>query len=204
MGGTTSAAPEPQLLHQRMRAFADRTLHRAAELGYAPQDVQDITFALVALVDEVALSEAGPLRDFWLPRTLQLSMFNDNNAGESFFQRLAVLMSDPGRSEVLRVYYLCMLLGFQGRYRMRGGEVELATVTENVAQALRIGGISKDLSPRGDRPKERGGKRRGALPLVAMSVGAVAVSLCIYGALRFSLTSTTADLTSRIASIISG
>ncbi len=204
MGGRSSGSPEPQLLHQRMRSFADRTLQRGAELGYAPQDVQDIAFALVALVDEVAVSESGPLRDFWLPRTLQLSMFNDNNAGENFFQRLAVVMSDPSRAEVLRVYYLCLLLGFQGKYRMRGGEIELATVTDSVAQTLRVGGIPKTLSPHGDRPKERGERRRGALPLVAMSVGTVVVAFALYGALRFSLNSTTADLTSRIASMISG
>lgn len=199
-----NGAPQPELLHQRMRAFAERTMHKAAELGYSPGDVQDITYALVALVDEVAVAQPGALRDFWLPRTLQLTLFNENVAGENFFQRLAVIMGDPARAEVLRVYYLCLLLGFQGKYRVRGGEVELASTTERVAAALRMSGVSTTLSPDGDRPKEKSRSRRGALPVVGVSVGAVALSFVLYGVLRFSLSSSTTELTSRIASLISG
>ncbi|MCB9568805.1 MAG: type VI secretion system baseplate subunit TssK [Myxococcales bacterium] len=48
-------------------------------------------YALAALADEVALREAGPLREHWRPRSLQLHYFQDNRAGYGFFERLAAL-----------------------------------------------------------------------------------------------------------------
>lgn len=188
--------PIPEMLYQRMRSFIDRASRRASELGFSRQDVHDMGYAMVALTDELVMSKGGALRDYWLPRALQLQLFNTNVAGEGFFTNLQNLMHDPSRMEVLKVYYLCLLFGFQGQYRVRGGEIELASIVEQVGNILTRAGMVGDttLSPHAARPQENLGGVRSHMPLVWASVAAVVVSLGIYFGLQWSLSSRANDL----------
>lgn len=192
--------PMPEMLYQRMRSFVDRAMRRASELGFAQQDVQDIGYALVGLTDELVMSKGGELRDYWLPRSLQLQLFNTNIAGEAFFEKLTNLRHDPSRMEVLKVYYLCLLFGFQGKYRVRGGEIELASIVEDVGSALSRAGMIGDaiLAPHAARPAENLGGVRSHMPLVWISVAAVVVSLGIYFGLQWSVGSQADDLIEHI------
>ncbi|MEM9192930.1 MAG: DotU family type IV/VI secretion system protein [Myxococcota bacterium] len=188
--------PSPEVLHGRLRAFIDRMMRRASEVGFSQQDIQDIAYAVVALADEIVLTSAANLRDFWLPRLLQLQYFNENVAGDNFFVRLQGIRADPNRVEVLRVYYMCLLFGFQGRYRIRGGEVELANITEAVQSDLtRAGAIKNEaLAPSAARPRENLGGQRRSLPLILLSVVAVVLSILLYVGLRFSVSGTAEDV----------
>jgi type VI secretion system protein ImpK len=181
-------------------------MRRGGELNFSQGDVQDIGFALIALIDEVILSRAGELRDFWLPRMLQLQYSNTNVAGEEFFNRLQVVRQDPSRSEVLKVYYLCLLFGFQGKYRIRGGEVELGNIVEEVGYDLQRFGQMRTppLSPHAERPKESIGGARRHMPLIWMSIGAVVLSIVLYVGLRISLHSQASDLIERIGQLAGG
>ena len=192
--------PMPEMLYQRMRSFVDRAMRRAAEVGFAQQDVQDIGYALVALTDELVMSKGGELRDYWLPRSLQLQLFNTNVAGEGFFNNLQNLRHDPSRMEVLKVYYLCLLFGFQGQYRVRGGEIELASIIEDVGSTLTRAGMigEAQLAPHAARPQENLGGVRSHMPLVWISVAAVVVSLGIYFGLQWSVSSRADDLIDHI------
>jgi type VI secretion system protein ImpK len=183
------AQPMPEMLYQRMRSFIDRSMRRASELGFTQQDVQDIGYALVGLTDELVMSKGGELRDYWLPRSLQLQLFNTNVAGEGFFNNLQNIRQDPSRIEVLKVYYLCLLFGFQGRYRVRGGEIELASIVEDVGSALSRAGMIGDaaLAPHAARPQENLGGARSHMPLVYISIASVVVALAIYFGLQFSV-----------------
>lgn len=192
--------PMPEMLYQRMRSFIDRSMRRASELGFSQQDVQDIGYALVALTDELVMSKGGELRDYWLPRSLQLQLFNTNVAGEGFFTNLNNVRHDPSRMEVLKVYYLCLLFGFQGQYRVRGGEIELASIIEDVGNTLTRAGMIGEttLAPHAARPQENLGGVRSHMPLVWISVAAVVVSLGIYFGLRWSVDSQADDLVEHI------
>lgn len=183
--------PVPEVLHRRMRSFVENAMRRATEVGFSQQDSHDIGYVLVALIDEVVVAKGGELRDFWLPQLLQLQLFNENVAGEGVFDRLQGLIGDPGRADVLRVYYLVLLFGFQGKYRVRGGEKELTEVTDRAADALRRAGYLREveLSPEGERPREGGGAVRRNLPLVAISVGVLVVALLVFVVLQVTISS---------------
>src|SRR5512137_653454 len=116
------ALPSPAALHERLRGSVDALLARAAQAGFAREDVNDIAYAVVALADEIALSRSDEFREFWAGQSLQLHYFQENVAGEAFFTRLEGLRRDPRRREVLKAYFVALLLGFQGRYKVRGGE----------------------------------------------------------------------------------
>ncbi|PTL83681.1 DotU family type IV/VI secretion system protein [Vitiosangium sp. GDMCC 1.1324] len=187
-----ATVPPPEVLHHRLRGVVDEMLRRAAVLGYSHQDAQDMAYALVALLDEVALTRPEPYRSFWMTNLLQLQYFNENVAGDGFFHRLQAIRKDPHRAEVLQVYYLCMLFGFQGRYRIRGGELELMTLIDSVQKDLeRAKPFDFDvLSPHGERPTESmlAGKRR--ISPMLISLGALALAVLVYGGLMLSLNGT--------------
>ena len=184
-----ATVPPPEVLHHRLRGVVDEMLRRAAVLGFSHQDAQDMAYAIVALLDEAALTRPEPYRSFWMTNLLQLQYFNENVAGDGFFHRLQGIRKDPHRAEVLQVYYLCMLFGFQGRYRIRGGELELMTLIDSVQKDLeRAKPFDYDvLSPHGERPTESmlTGKRR--LSPMVISLGAMMLALLVYGGLMLGL-----------------
>jgi len=87
------------------------------------------------------------------------------------------------------VYYLCMLFGFQGRYRIRGGELELMTLIDAVQKDLeRAKPFDFDtLSPHGERPSEPMLEGKRALSALTLSLGAMVLALLIYGGLLWNL-----------------
>ena len=107
-------AASPELVHERLRGFVDTMRQRAREESLSTQDADDLAYAIVALADEIAMGKPEPMRGFWMGQPLQLAFFNETLAGEGFFTRLQELRRDARRAGVLRVYYQCLLLGFQG------------------------------------------------------------------------------------------
>ena len=184
------ALPPPQTMHVRLRGLVDELVKRAGQQGFNQQDGQDIAYAVVALCDELALSKPETVRDYWMANTLQFHYFQENLAGDGFFTKLAALRNDPQRAEVLRVYYLCLLFGFQGRYRVRGGDLELMNLTESVQQDLARAGqltSSETLSPHGKPPPTRLGGVKTSAPLLVVAAGVLGLALLIYGGLRLAL-----------------
>jgi type VI secretion system protein ImpK len=181
--------PPPEVLSHRLRGIIDEVLRRAAVLGFSHQDAQDMSYALVALMDELVLARPEPYRQFWMSNLLQLHYFNETVAGDSFFNRANAIRKDPHRSEVLRVYYLCLLFGFQGRYRIRGGELELLSLIDAIQKDLeRAQPFDFDvLAPHGERPVENLATAKRRLSLTSAAVVAMGAALVFYAGLYFSL-----------------
>lgn len=201
------AVGSKEFLHQQLATLVEQAYRSARKLGLSDRDAEDIRYALVALVDETVLARGGELRDFWLPRTLQLQYFNDNRAGDAFFERLANLRGDRTRAHVLRVYYLCLLLGFRGKYRTRGGELEIADILDELRKELRQENqIDKDrpLSPHGPRPHEPLADRQRNALLIWLAVAAAAASVLLYIGLQLSLISRTTELVQRLSAASGG
>jgi type VI secretion system protein ImpK len=124
----------------------------AVATGYEPADVSDAHFAVVAFLDEVILNSSDPVRADWERRMLQEELFGKTDAGMVFFDKLAGLQSrrDSQRlADILEVFLLCLLLGFQGRYS-GSQKIGLESVTAGLVQRLyAIRGRSRELSPDG-------------------------------------------------------
>jgi type VI secretion system protein ImpK len=208
-----SAMTMPELVHQQLCTYIDQGSRLGSKLGLQSQDVEDIKYALCALCDEIVLSKGGALRDFWMPRLLQMRYFNENVAGEAFFERLAIirrglgdgapaLRGDATRSDVLRVYYLCLQFGFRGKYRVRGGEIELIDITDAVRNELiRVRQIPTELelSPHGQRKYEPLADARRNMLMVWLSVAAAVTSVLLYAALHLNLLDEASRLVERLS-----
>src|SRR5216110_1835897 len=82
------ASTSPEVVHERLRGFVDAMRDKAQELNLAQRDADDMAYAIVALLDEVAIDQGEPIRGYWMARSLQLHYFQENLAGEGFFQKL--------------------------------------------------------------------------------------------------------------------
>lgn len=82
--------------------------------SFPPEDYDAARFAVCAWIDEAVMNSSWPHRAQWMREPLQLAFYNTTNAGELFFERLGVL--DMHQNEVREVYYLCLSMGFAGRF----------------------------------------------------------------------------------------
>ena len=116
-------------------------------------------YVLCALVDESVLDTPWGSQSVWAKQGLLISFHNETWGGEKFYDALDRLLAYPsGNLHLLELMYLCLALGFEGRYRVRdGGRDQLERVREQLFQTIRTqrGDPERELSPhwRGITPR---------------------------------------------------
>jgi type VI secretion system protein ImpK len=147
---------DPAEFRKRVLKMLEQMEEGARKAGAATTSIEEARFALVAMLDEVILNSPWKGKDTWRVNPLQLELFKINVAGEEFFKRLERLRANFAENrDVLEVYYDCLALGFEGRYKIFGRE-KLEVVIAELSRELAHGkGWSADgLSPHGKRPDD--------------------------------------------------
>lgn len=101
-------------LGRTLMASLDATVARAREHGYSSEQVQSALFAVVAWIDEAAMTQPWPGASVWRLSPLQRHYFATTRAGVEFFQRLEQLGEED--TAVREVYGLMLIAGFTGHY----------------------------------------------------------------------------------------
>jgi type VI secretion system protein ImpK len=160
----------------------DQLEHHAFEQQIAMNKVQQAKYALAAFIDELVLSSSWPGRNDWMGTPLQLQFFGEHLAGEGFFKRLQELRQNPGENvDVLEVFYICLQLGFEGVYRMKGLEQLLALQGDLRSQIELIRGIvDPKLSPAGIPTQSMATKMGARLPFWVIGSATAAILFFIY------------------------
>lgn len=109
----------PQALHDKIDNLFKTAEAKAKRSGLNEQDVQDAKYAISAFVDESVLYSNWQFKDEWLNKPLMIEYFNDALAGEIFFQKMDRIAQES-KLELLEIFYLCLMLGYEGRYRILG------------------------------------------------------------------------------------
>ena len=122
---------------------------RAERYRFNHKIVQVAKFALASFVDETVLTNNFPLRDEWEKYALQLEYFGEQLAGNKFFEKLdAMLKQIEVTQDAVEIYYVCMLLGFKGRYGVYEQEKLLAIMQKTANALVKVGKIKPvELSP---------------------------------------------------------
>jgi type VI secretion system protein ImpK len=144
---------DPASLRKLIMYYLDLFKKNCVTVGISTEAVNEAMYAIVALIDETVLSVSGACRDYWFSRPLQLDLFGDNIAGEEFYIKLQkVLAQAEKKKDVLEMYYICLSLGYEGKYRIMNPE-ERTTILEETGRKLRRTKIrmSSSLSPHGNR-----------------------------------------------------
>jgi len=179
-------------LRPKVAALLEDFEKRAERYRFNHKIVQVSKFALASFVDEVVLTNNFPLRDQWEKYALQLEYFGEQLAGNKFFEKLQAMLGQiDATKDAVEVYYVCMLLGFKGRYAIYEQE-KLLAIMEQTANALVKAGkiVPVELSPHWlvtDQPKPP--KKRG-MPVWAKltALGGLGLAFIIY-LMMFALSS---------------
>ena len=196
--------PAPDILQRRVLGLFDTMMQNGREARIPEQDMIDVKYALAAFADEVIYHSSWPGRTQWLNNPLQLQFFHENTAGDGFYSRLDSLHAQRGRDHVTQVYFLCLALGFQGKFRL-GQQDQLGAVVEGVGNhvALSVGGADV-LAPNAERRDGSAGAVRKELPFLAIALGFFVLALLVVIVLRLVVGSSAGDVADSIRSLIGG
>ncbi len=190
--------PQPDVLKRRVATLLEDMDRRGLEAGIPKRDLDEARYAIVAFIDEQLFRAPWAGRQQWMLEPLQLIYFNENTAGEGFFQRLEALEQDPSRLAVLQIYYLCLALGFQGKYAVRGGDGLAALRDQLSGRLARALPPSEFLSPHGVPADVNRGRARREAPVLVLAGGLVGVALLVFLVLKLVLASATNDVTAQM------
>src|SRR5215467_417526 len=117
--GQRQSIADSEVFRKRTKATLQEVERVAVSNGYDVRDVRDTHFAVVAFLDSVVLNSKDPVRAEWERKTLQEELFGQTDAGLVFFEKLDQLhrrRDSKQLANILELYLLCLLLGFEGRY----------------------------------------------------------------------------------------
>lgn len=173
---------EPSLLRERIHQMLDKLERKAKKAGINLEEIQSAKFAIAAFLDETLLTSQWSQKDFWLGKTLGFELFNRMDAGEEFFKRLEELRRRSASNiDLLEVYYLCLALGFKGKYLIYEQE-KLRFIIDDIYNEMKAVRHSSPtlLSPRGDRREQITDVVRKEVPAWIIAVGAAAIGFIFY------------------------
>jgi type VI secretion system protein ImpK len=174
--------PDLQQLRERL-ALAIKTFENEARAAAVDSEsIAAARYVLCTLVDETIASTAWG-SGVWGTRSLLVAFHNEASGGEKVFLILQRLSQNPAANiDLLELFYLCLSLGLEGRYRLLDqGHAQLATLRERLQQLIRQqrGAVESDLSPdwRGQAVQARSPLR--GMPLWVLAAGACVLLLAL-------------------------
>ncbi|WP_372964208.1 type IVB secretion system protein IcmH/DotU [Marinobacter sp.] len=117
-------------------AAIDREL---VEQGYERPTVVAYRYVLCAFIDEAVLGTDWGAHSVWSQHSLLSRFHNETWGGEKVFAILARMEKEPERyRDMLGFIYLCLCLGFEGRYKvMENGREEYDQIVRGLYEQLR-------------------------------------------------------------------
>jgi type VI secretion system protein ImpK len=202
--GQRQHIPDAETFRKRTKATLQEVERVAVSAGYDVRDVRDTHFAVVAFLDSVVLHSKDAVRAEWERKPLQEELFGQTDAGVIFFEKLDQFRSrrDSGQlADILEVYLLCLLLGFEGRYS-GGQRGELEGITDSLRMRIEyIRGRDDHISPAislepptapAAAPKVR------KIQLRLLAIGLIVFTLFFFVVLKLDLISMSEDIRSRL------
>jgi type VI secretion system protein ImpK len=151
-------------LRPKIAAMLEDFEKRAERYRFNHKIIQVSKFALASFVDETVLTNNFHLKEEWEKYPLQLEYFREQLAGDKFFEKLAAMLKQiEVTQDAVEIYYICMLIGFKGRYGVYEKEKLLQIMQQTANALVKVGKIKPtELSPhwlandQPEPPKKRG------------------------------------------------
>jgi len=178
----------PEDLRKNISYMLQNLDRQGRNAGHGEEDIKASRYALCALIDETILNSRWAFKDQWAERPLQLEHFGEHMAGERFFDLLdRIRQKGQRKADLLELFCMCLILGFQGKYKLRGRE-ELARLTRTlVDEAGGYKGNTGGLSPHWKIPDEPVERPHRTIPKWALVTGIATVVLVIVVFIVFKL-----------------
>jgi type VI secretion system protein ImpK len=147
-------------------------------------------FILCTVIDEMVLNTPWGSRSPWMTQTLLSTFHNENWGGEKVFELLDRLLQDPIRNlHLLELIYVCISLGFEGKYRQmrERGRLLLSELRAHLYETIRSQRARPELalSPHWEGAQSRRLPLARYLPLWVL--GSATVGVLVFAYLGFAL-----------------
>jgi type VI secretion system protein ImpK len=183
--------PDVEGLRQQLVAAIRKFEADAKAAMFDFETVAAARYALCTFLDETISSTPWGAGGVWSSRSLLVAFHNEAFGGEKFFLILQRLCQDVRANlHVLELFYVCLALGLEGRYRViEGGRAQLDILRERLQQliAKERGPFESELSPRWKGVQAAGAGLRRFIPLWIVAGVAVLSLLALHLAFSFSL-----------------
>ena len=184
----------------RVKAFDEK----AYALGLDARKVKTANYLICALIDDIVLNTPWGAHGPWPAQTLCGTLHQDVAYGDRVFDLLQELRRRLEQErDLLQLIHLCLLLGFEGKYRRdAGGRALVADITDDLGRLL---GCAKPktepLSPDWQGVVEPYQPLNERLPFWVAAVATSAVLLLIYAGFALHLSSLSEPLKVLIADL---
>lgn len=147
-----------QALYERVHSQIAAIGQEVRGLGYDSGVLASYQYCLCAFLDEAVMGTVWGAQSVWAQRSLLSAYHQETWGGEKFFTILTRMLMEPEHyKDVLEFLYLCLCLGFKGRYQVRDdGNDELKHILRKLHRVLR--------QLRGDAPEHLGESSANAAP----------------------------------------
>lgn len=143
--------PDVGGLHQRLTNEIKTFEARARDQGIRQEIILSARYLMCSVLDEAVLNTPWGSESAWAQRTLLTVFHSETSGGEKSFLVLDRMRQSPADNlDILELFYICLSLGFEGKYRLinRGREA-LDQIREELFAIIRRhrGEYERALSP---------------------------------------------------------
>jgi len=143
--------PDVGGLYQRLVNEIKTFDSRAKEQSIRAEVVLAARYILCAVLDEAVLNTPWGAESAWPQKTLLSTFHNETAGGEKFFLILDRMRQSPAENlHILELIYICLSLGFEGKYRViHRGKEHVEQLREELFGVIRTyrGEYERSLSP---------------------------------------------------------
>lgn len=187
----------------------DRFQQLAQKQGIEAGDIIAARYVLCSTIDETVLMTPWGSRSEWSSNSLLNHYHNETWGGEKVFVILdRVKQAAAQRLPLLLLIHACLMLGFEGRYRvLERGRDQLEDLRNEISRSVRRHAAEATADQPLSRVArgERGGKKlRSFMPLWMTATIAGLLLVVVYLSLEFHLSGALAPVLSKIAALTPG
>jgi type VI secretion system protein ImpK len=192
-------------LHQQIVKEIRTFETRVKEQNIKPEIVLSARYILCAVLDEAVLNTPWGAESAWTQRTLLSVFHNETHGGEKFFQILDRMRDRPAENlDILELMYLCLSLGFMGKYRVvHHGREKIEQMRDELFKIIRThrGEYERTLSPSGQGL----GKVRNSLahyvPMWVIASVMAGILVLGFSTFRVMMYNSSADIVKQLADV---
>ncbi|BFM16829.1 type IVB secretion system protein IcmH/DotU [Maricurvus nonylphenolicus] len=194
-------------LHKRLIEEIKTFELKAQKANAKPETIISARYLLCTVVDEIVLNTPWGAASGWSQHSL-LSLFHQETfGGEKCFVILQRMQENPGNHlDILELYYLCLSLGFEGKYRLaQRGHEQLEQIRDGLYQTIENhrGHIEQDLSPHWQGCGNRKNSMMDYIPIWVVASCVLAVLVLGYSGFRYWLYDATQPMAQELRENIS-
>jgi type VI secretion system protein ImpK len=176
---------------------------QARAAGIDPNDVTVARYIVCTFLDSAIFQTPWGGQNVWGSRSLLLTFHNEAHGGEKFFTILERMRQDPARYlNLLELQYVCLALGFQGKYRLEPNSRAVVQMLQDDLYRLIRGrrpGIGAELSSHWQGVKEPKARAFRLVPWWVVVACAAAILLSVLIFLRSRLSEQAAPVVAALA-----